>query len=89
MPTYPHYQETKKDKGWGKDERIGACLTCRFWEAPGPRREAEVPLVALCIQPELVPFQLVVSGGSACNRWEKLPNVSEEAHRYASRGEEK
>ncbi|MDB6111662.1 MAG: hypothetical protein JWR69_3412 [Pedosphaera sp.] len=88
MPTYSHLQELKRAEQLPNPQRIGACLTCRFWDAEGSRDEALAPTEALCLQPELRNFQLIVSGGSGCNRWEKQPGVSAEAEAYARRGEE-
>src|SRR4051812_33767991 len=53
MPTYSHFQELKKAEHLPNPQRIGACLTCRFWDAEGSRDEALAPAEALCLQPEL------------------------------------
>lgn len=87
MATYGHYQQLKKAEHLSNPKKIGACLTCRFWKAEGERLDAHNQMVALCIQPELALFQLIVSGGSACNRWEKLQGVSKSAEQFAERYE--
>lgn len=87
MPTYEHFQDLKKDKHLPNADKIGACLTCKFWDAEGSRDEALAPADALCLQPELKNYQLIVSGGSGCNRWVQQPGVSQEAQAYAMRGE--
>lgn len=88
MPTYDHYQELKTATKLPKHDKIGACLTCKYWKVEEYRTEAIVPLVALCIQPQLKPYALIVSGGSACNKWSEKPNKEPEAAAYAERGEE-
>jgi len=87
MPTYEHFQDLMKDKHLPNAEKIGPCLTCKFWDVDESRDEALAPAEALCLQPELTKFQLIVSGGSGCNRWAKQPGVSREAEAYAQRGE--
>lgn len=88
MPIHDHYQALKKANTLPAHPDIGACLTCTFWEVTERRTEALVSMVALCIHPELIPYALIVSGGSACNRWEEKPNKEPEAAAYAERGEE-
>ena len=53
----------------------------------GERMEPHNQLVALCVQPELALFELIVSGSSACNRWEKADSVSKNAELYSKRYE--
>jgi hypothetical protein len=86
MPTYKHYQDLKRAEHLENPDRIGACLTCRYWDAEGPRTGALAPTDALCLQPELKRAQLIVSGGSGCNRWEKYANVAEDAEAFAQVG---
>jgi len=81
-------KKLKKAEHLPNPQRIGACLTCRFWDAEEPRDEALAPEEALCLQPELRNYQLIVSGGSGCNRWEKQPGVSPAAEAYAQQGED-
>jgi len=45
--------------------------------------------LALCVQPELKAYALVVSGSSACNRWKEKPDAGPEAKAHAERGEQK
>lgn len=88
MPTYAHYQHAKSANAFPRHDQIGACLTCKWWDTTEHRDESLVGRVALCVQEELKPFALLVSGGSACNRWEEKANKEPEAHAYASRDEE-
>ncbi|HEY0455933.1 MAG TPA: hypothetical protein VGE41_06130 [Verrucomicrobiae bacterium] len=88
MPVYKHYQELKKSEHLEHPERIGACLTCQYWDAEGPRTDAQAPADALCMHPALQKFQLITSGGSGCNGWEKFSNVTEEAEAFAHLGED-
>lgn len=88
MPTYPHYQALKAASRLPKHDKIGACLTCKYWKVDEYRTEALVGEVALCVQPQLKPYALIVSGGSACNKWVAKPNKEPEAAEYAERGEE-
>ena len=87
MPTYEHFQEVVKAKQLPNADKIGPCLTCKFWDVQGPRDEALAPEEALCLNPDLKKFALIVSGGSGCNVWAKQPGVSQEAEAYAHRGE--
>ncbi len=88
MTTYPHFQELKKAEKLPKPKQVGACLTCRFWQVEQARGEKQAPLVALCEQPKLKPFALIVSGSSACNAWKEKPGIAAKAKAYATRGEE-
>ena len=87
MTTHGHYQQVKKAEHLSHQDKIGACLTCRYWKAKGERMEPHNQLVALCVQPELALFELIVSGSSACNRWEKADSVSKNAELYSKRYE--
>ncbi len=91
MPTYTHLQEVKKTESLpaAEGEKIGVCLTCHYWEAETPRAEAHVPKLALCVQSQLKPFALIVSGSSGCNKWKEHPEAGPQAKAYAERGEEK
>lgn len=86
MPTYSHYQECKKAQNLENPNRIGACLTCRFWDAEGSRTKELAPEEALCLHPALNKFQLIVSGGSGCNAWDKDANVAPDAEEFATTG---
>ena len=88
MPTYEHFQEVKKAVQLPDADHVGVCLTCRFWQVEEPRKEALTPRLALCVQEELKPYALIVSGSSGCNKWKEQPNVEPEAKAYAERGEE-
>ncbi len=88
MPTYEHYQTLKAATRLPKHDKIGACLTCKFWKVEEYRTEAIVDQVALCVQPQLKPYGLIVSGASACNKWVAKPHKEPEAAAYAERGEE-
>lgn len=89
MPTYEHLQDVKKVETLpaAEGEQIGVCLTCTYWEAETPRREAHVSKLALCVQSQLKPYALVVSGSSGCNKWKKHSDAGPEAEAYAKRGE--
>lgn len=88
MPTYEHYQTLKAENVLPGHPNIGACLTCTYWQVEERRTEKIVPNVALCVHPTLLPYSVIVSGGSACNLWEAKPNKEPEAAEYAERGEE-
>lgn len=88
MPAYKHYQILKKEEGLEKPKKIGACLTCKYWDVPRERHESQVPLVARCIHRTLKQYQLLVSGGSACNRWAEYTNNAPDAKEYAERYKE-
>jgi len=88
MPTYEHFQELKTATRLPKHDKVGACLTCRYWKVEEYRTEALAPRGALCVQPQLEPYALIVSGSSACNKWAEKPNKEPEAAAYAERGEE-
>lgn len=88
MPTYPHFQETKKAEPLPEKQNVGACLTCQYWAVETPRLEAVVQLVGLCVQPELKNYALIVSGSSACNKWKEQTEAGPEAKAYAERGEQ-
>ncbi len=89
MSLYPHFQEVKKAVSLPMSEQIGACLTCSYWDAPTPRPESQVEQVAVCVQPALKPFALIVSGSSACDKWKEQTDAGPEAKAYAERGEAK
>lgn len=88
MPSYNHYQQLKTSVELPEHDEVGACLTCAYWEVTEYRDEAMAPKVALCLHPKLAPLALIVSGSSACNKWEAKPNKEPEAGAYAERGEE-
>lgn len=88
MPTYEHFQELKKATELPQHEKVGACLTCSYWEVTEYRDESLVPRLALCLHPTLVPHALIVSGSSGCNKWQAKPDKEPEAGAYAERGEE-
>ncbi len=87
MPTYKHFQEVKKAVRLPDRDKVGVCLTCRYWDVEGRRSEALTPRLALCKQPDLKPFALIVSGSSACNKWAEKPGIGPNAKAYAKRGE--
>ncbi len=88
MPTYEHFQQLKAATQLPEHDKVGACLTCRYWQVEERRTEALVPRLALCVHPELEPYALIVSGSSGCNKWAEKPNKEPEAAAYAERGEE-
>lgn len=87
MPAYKHYQILKKEQGLERPKKIGACLTCKYWDVPEQRHESQVPLIARCIHRTLKQYQLLVNGGSACNRWAEYTNNAPDAKEYAERYE--
>ena len=89
MPTYSHLQEVKKVESLpvAEGEKLGVCLTCAYWQAEAPRAEAHVPKLALCVQPSLKAYALVVSGSSGCNKWKEHPEAGPAAKAYAEKGE--
>lgn len=91
MPTYSHLQEVKKAETLlvAEGEKIGVCLTCSYWEVETPRPESLTAKLALCIQPQLEPYALIVSGSSGCNKWKMNDGAGDEAKAYAEKGEEK
>jgi len=88
MPTYEHFQELKTATTLPEHDKVGACLTCTYWEVDEHRTEAIAPRLAQCVQPQLRPYALIVSGASACNKWVAKANKEPEAAAYAERGEE-
>lgn len=88
MPTYEHFQQLKAATQLPAHDKIGACLTCTHWQVEERRTEATAPRLALCVQPQLAPYALIVSGSSGCNKWVAKANKEPEAAAYAERGEE-
>ncbi len=86
MPTYKHFQEVQKAVRLPDRDKVGACLTCRYWKVEGRRPESLTRRLALCIQPNLKPFALIVSGSSACTQWVEKRGVGPKAKGYAERG---
>ena len=76
----------KKAEHVENPNQIDARLTCRFWDAEGERTKELAPEEALCQHAELKKFQLIVSGGSGCNSWEKHANVTPDAEEFATTG---
>ena len=70
MPAFNHLQEVKNaiPLPVHPGEEIGVCLTCKYWQVEDTRMEAQSPLVAVCVQPELKDFALVLSGSSGCDK---------------------
>ncbi len=88
MPTYQHFQEVKKAVPLPDREKIGVCLTCRYWQVEERRTEMLAPRLGVCVQPDLKAFGLIVSGSSACNQWAEKPGIAAEAKAYAEQGED-
>ncbi len=88
MPTYQHFQEVKKARTLSERDKIGVCLTCRYWDVEQARKPSLTERLALCVQPGLAAFALIVSGSSACNSWQERPGVDAEAKAYAEKGEQ-
>ncbi len=91
MPAYTHNQLLKQAENLRNAEKIGACITCRYWDVSAQRTRAHIDRLARCMQPDLKPAQLIVSGGSACNKWSKkngVPaTVTDYAHEHESESE--
>lgn len=87
MPTYSHFQDVKNALELPEPDRVGACLTCRYWDTEETRTQEIVSRVTRCLQPELKNYALIVSGSSACNKWQEKPGVAPEATAYAKQGE--
>lgn len=88
MPTYEHFQQIKKARRLPERTLIGACITCKYWQVEEPRLKPVIKLLAVCIQPELKPFALIVSGSSACNKWKEKTPIEVQAKAYAKQGED-
>lgn len=88
MALYEHFQEVKKAETLPKSDSVGVCLTCKFWDVEEERSESQTSHLALCVQEDLKPYALIVSGSSGCNKWKEQPQVSAEAKAYAERGED-
>ncbi len=86
MATYEHFQEAKKSESLPDGAHVGACLTCKHWDAPTPRVEVMTREVAVCLYRDLRRYALLVNGSSACNQWEEHPDAGAEANVYADRG---
>ena len=52
------------------DESWGECKDCKWWQIE-PNAAVEDLTMGLCIDEELLPFRLRVSGNSGCNRFMK------------------
>lgn len=46
----------------------GLCISCKWWQIE-PDAEVEPQTSGYCIDEELQPFQLSVTGNSGCNRY--------------------
>lgn len=88
MALYEHFQEVKKAEKLPEEDSVGVCLTCKYWDVQEKRSESQTPQLALCVQENLKPYALIVSGSSGCNKWKEQPNVAPEAKAYAERGAE-
>ncbi|MBC7809391.1 MAG: hypothetical protein H7145_24925 [Akkermansiaceae bacterium] len=87
MPVYSHYNLAKKQESLPMAEQIGVCLTCSYWQAETPRPQEQVEMEALCVQPQLKAYGLIVSGASACNKWQKQEGSGDQAEQYAKQNE--
>ncbi len=89
MPLYDHFQEAKNAENLPGADKMGICLNCSFFDVEGQTVLAQKEKLAHCVQPALLPFALIVSGTSACNRWKERETVDPEAKEYSKQGEEK
>ncbi len=87
MATYKHFQEAKKAETLPESEKVGVCLTCRYWDLEDTRPTALTGQIARCLYPQLQAVALLVSGSSACNKWAEYANAGPEAKAYAEQGE--
>ncbi len=87
MPIYEHFQQAKKAESLPESEKVGACITCKWWNADAPRPRANVNQIAVCIYPQLKEYALLVSGSSGCNKWQEHPDAGAEAKQYAEQGQ--
>ena len=51
-----------------KDSKWGLCKNCEWWQIE-PGADIKDQTLGLCIDEELQPFQMRVSGNSGCNRY--------------------
>jgi hypothetical protein len=51
-------------------ENWGECMHCEWWQIE-PRVSIAEDTVGMCIEEQLQPFQLLVSGNSGCNQFEE------------------
>ncbi len=51
-------------------ENWGLCKDCKWWQIEPDASIAETT-TGLCIEEDLQPFKLLVSGGSGCNHFKK------------------
>ena len=78
MALYKHFQEVKKAEKLPKEDKVGVCLTCKYWDVEEKRSESQTPKLALCVHSELKPYALIVSGSSGCNKWAEKSGISAE-----------
>jgi hypothetical protein len=55
-------------KGTLMKDRWGLCKDCKWWQIE-PKASVQNNTMGLCIDEDLQPFQLRVSGNSGCNRF--------------------
>ncbi len=87
MSLYAHFQEVKKSESLPQKDNVGVCLTCRYWDVDEHRTPEITSRIARCMQPDLKNYALIVSGSSACNKWQEKPGIAPEATAYAKKGE--
>jgi hypothetical protein len=46
----------------------GQCKSCKWWQIE-PDASIEDQTVGFCIEEELLPYKLRISGNGGCNRW--------------------
>src|SRR5689334_16089822 len=67
MENYEHFGETRRGETDEASEKVGPCLTCRYWQTDEQRTPNLSGSIMQCVQSELKPFHLMVSGSSGCN----------------------
>lgn len=58
----------RKTAGKESKQAWGLCQDCKWWQIE-PRAEIAATTLGLCIDEQLQPFRLSVSGASGCNRF--------------------
>ncbi|MBA2350265.1 MAG: hypothetical protein M3Q32_13725 [Pseudomonadota bacterium] len=86
MPTHEHFQQFKSTRLPGHD-KVGACLTCSYWQVEEPRREALITRLALCVQPDLKPLRAHRQRRQRLQQVERENADRPEAKAYAKQGE--
>ncbi len=87
MALYQHFQQAKKAENLPDADKMGICLNCKYFDVEGQTTLDQKQQLAHCVYPALIPFALIVSGTSACNKWAERENVDPDAKAYSKQGE--